>query len=191
MYTYNLPWHDSLATILVDRMLGTSILDVLVEDEHLNATSDLPFGGRVSIEPHVFAHFRGMNLVAHSRSWLQLVPRQTSASLLHIGAYGLIMGIVLLGVLIPLHDVWHGQAQADPRGPDTLPHAQKSDVKGVGRYLLQSIAQLDNEYENGLVDDDTYQQRRQAYKEQISKLIEELQRKDARFAHFYQGFKNL
>src|SRR5215475_6793779 len=179
VYTYNLPWHDSLVTILVDRMLGTSILDVLVEDEHLNATSDLPFGGRVSIEPHVFAHFRGMNLGAHSRSWLQLTPRQTSASWLHVGAYGLIMGIVLLGVLIPLRDVWHGQAQPDTGETDILPHAQRSEVKGVGRYLLQSIARLDNEYENGIVEADTYQQRRQAYKEQISKLIEELQRKEA------------
>ena len=179
VYTYNLPWHDSLATILVDRMLGTSMLDVLVEDEHLNATSDLPFGGRVSIDPHVFAHFRGMNLVAHSRSWLQLTPRQTSASLLHVGAYGLIMGIVLLGVLIPLHDVWHGQAQPDHRETDALQHAQRSDVKGVGRHLLQSIARLDNEYENSMVDDDTYQQRRQAYKEQLYKLIEELQRSGA------------
>ena len=115
VYTYNLPWHDSLATILVERTLGTSMLDVLVEDEHLNATSDLQFGGRVSIDPHVFAHFRGMNLAAHSRSWLQLTPRQTSASLLHMGAYGLIVGIVLLGVLIPLHDVWHGQAQPEHR----------------------------------------------------------------------------
>ena len=61
--------------------------------------------GRVAIDPHVFAHFRGMNLEAHSRSWLQLTPRQTSASLLHVGAYGLVMGIVLLGMLMPLHDV--------------------------------------------------------------------------------------
>jgi hypothetical protein len=179
VYTYNLPWHDSLATILVDRILGTSMLDVLVEDEHLNATSDLPFGGRVSIDPHVFAHFRGMNLVAHSRSWLQLTPRQTSASLLHVGAYSLIIGIVLLGVLIPLHDVWYSQAQPDPRETDTLQRAQRSDVKEEGRYLLQSIARLDNEYENSIVDDDTYQQRRQAYKEQLSKLIEELQRSGA------------
>ena len=44
MYTYNLPWHAGLATILVERTLGTSMLDVLVEDEHLNATSDLQFG---------------------------------------------------------------------------------------------------------------------------------------------------
>ena len=97
VYTYNLPWHASLATILVQRTLETSMLDVLVEDERLNATSDLQFGGRVSIDPHVFAHFRGVNLAAHSRSWLQLVPRQTSTSWLHMGAYSLIMGIMLLG----------------------------------------------------------------------------------------------
>jgi hypothetical protein len=194
VYTYNLPWHDDLATILVERTLGTSRLDVLVEDERLNTTSDLQFGGRgpmdpevfahffggrFSIDPHVFAHFRGMNLEAHSRSWLQLTPRQASASLLHVGAYGLIMGIMLLGVLIPLHDVWHGQAHPEHREIDVLQHTQGSDVKGAGRYLLQSIARLDDEYENGIVDDDTYQQRRQAYKEQLCKLIEELQRSEA------------
>ena len=179
MYTYSLPWHAGLATILVERTLGTSMLDVLVEEEHLNATSDLQFGGRVSIEPHVFAHLRGMNLEAHSRSWLQLTPRQTSASLLHMGAYGLIMGIVLLGMFIPLYDVWHGQAQPDHREADVLQHTQRADMKRVGRYLLQSIARLDDEYEHGIVEADTYQQRRQAYKEQLRKLIEELQRNEA------------
>jgi len=179
VYTYNLPWHESLATILVERTLGTSMLDVLVEDEHLNATSDLPFGGRVSIDPHVFAHFRGMNLEAHSRSWLQLTPRHAAVSWLHIGAYGLIMGIVLLGVFMPLHDVWHAQAQPDHRETAILRHTQRSDVKGSGRYLLQSIARLDDEYENGMVDDDTYQQRRRDYKEQLCKLVEELQKSEA------------
>jgi hypothetical protein len=179
VYTYNLPWHDSLATILVERTLGTAMLDVLVEDEHLHASSDLAFGGRVSIEPHFFAHFRGTNLEAHSRSWLQLTPRQTSASWLHIGAYGLVVGIVLLGVFMPLRGVWHRPAQPEHRETNGLQHAQRSDVKGAGRYLLQSIARLDDEYENGIVDADTYQQRRQAYKEQLCKLVEELQRNEA------------
>lgn len=179
MYTYSLPWHDGLATILVERTLGTARLDVLVEDEHLNATSDLQFGGRVSIDPYVFTHLRGMNLEAHSRSWLQLTPRQTSASLLHMGAYGLIIGVVLLGVFIPLYNVWHGHAQPDHREAEVLQHTQRADIKMVGRYLLQSIARLDDEYENGVVEADTYQQRRQAYKEQLRKLIEELQRNEA------------
>ena len=39
------------------------------------------------------------------------------------------------------------------------------------------VARLDDEYEHGIVDDDTYQQRRQAYKEQLCELIEALQRK--------------
>jgi hypothetical protein len=179
MYTYDLPWHNRLATILVEPTLGTSMLDVLVEDEHLHAASDLAFGGRVSIEPHVFAHFRGTNLEAHSRSWLQLTPRQTSASWLHIGAYGLIVGIVLLGVFMPLRDVWHGPAQPEPRETQGMQRAQRADVKGAGRDLLQSMARLDDEYEHGTVAADTYQQRRQAYKEQLCKLVEELQRNEA------------
>jgi len=178
VYTYNLPWHDSLATILVERTLGTSMLDVLVEDEHLNAASDLPFGGRVSIDPHVFAHFHGVNLEAHSRSWLQLTSRQTSASWLHVGAYGFIVGIVLLGGFMPLRAVWHGQPQPDQREQDALQHSQRLEVKGAGRDLLRSIAWLDNEYENGIVNDETYQQRRQAYKEQLCRLIEGLQRSE-------------
>jgi hypothetical protein len=180
VYTYSLPWHDGLTTLLVERTLATSMLDVLVEDEHLNATSDLPFGGRVSIDPHVFSHLRGMNLEAHSRSWLQLTPRQTSASWLSMGAYGLIVGIVFLGLCMPLYDVWHGQAQSDHTPADVLQHTQRADMKRAGRYLLQSIARLDDEYEHGIVEADTYQQRRQAYKEQLCKLIEELQRNEVR-----------
>jgi hypothetical protein len=178
IYTYSLPWHDGLTTLLLERTLDTTMLDVLVEEEHLNAASDLQFGRRVSIDPHVFSHLRGMNLEAHSRSWLQLTPRQTSASWLSMGAYGLIMGIVLLGLCMPLYDVWRGQAQADPAPAEVLPHTQSADMKRGGRYLLQSIARLDDEYEHGIVEAETYQQRRQAYKEQLCKLIEELQRNE-------------
>jgi hypothetical protein len=177
VYTYNLPWHDSLSTILVQRTLETSMLDVLVEDERFNTTSDLQFGGRVPIDPHVFAHFRGMNLEAHSRSWLQLVPRQTSISWLQRGAYSLIVGIMLLGVCMPLRDAWHGRAQPEQE-TDVLKHTQRQDVKDTGRYLLRSIARLDDEHENGTVDDATYQQHRQAYKEQLCMLVEQWQRTD-------------
>jgi hypothetical protein len=170
VYTYNLRWHDSLATILVERTLNTSMLDVLVEDEHLHATSDLPFGGRVSIEPHVFAHFRGMNLEAHSRSWLQLTPRQASASLLHVGAYGLVIGISLLGVFIPLYDIWHGQARPEHRGPDVLQHTQRLDVNGAGRTVVQRIARLDEAYAQGRVAAAPYQQQRQAYQAYLRQL---------------------
>src|SRR5262249_9703384 len=152
-----------LSTILVQRTLTTSTLDVLVEDEQLNTTSDLQFGGRVSIDPHVFAHFRGMNLEAHSRSWLQLTPRQTSISWLHMGAYSLIMGIMLLGVCLPLRNAWHDRVQLE-RETNVHKHTHSQDVKGTGRYLLRSIAQLDDEHENGTVDDAIYQQHRQAYK---------------------------
>jgi len=154
------------------------MLDVLVEEEHLNAISDLQFGRRVSVDPHVFSHLRGMNLEAHSRSWLQLTPRQTAASWLSMGAYGLIMGIVFLGMCMPLYDVWHSQAQLDHTEAEVLQHTQRADMKRAGRYLLQSIARLDDEYEHGIVEADTYQQHRQAYKAQLCQLIKELQKNE-------------
>ena len=178
VYTYNLPWHDELATILIERTLGTSTLDVLVEDAHLHTTSDLQFRERVSIDPHIFAHFRGMNLVAHSRSWLQLMPRQTSVSVL-LGAYGLIIGITLLGVVLPLHNVWHERVQQGQRDTGALKPKQIQDVKGAGRDLLRGMARLDDAHNDGMIDEATYQQRRQAYKDQLFELVEQLQRSQA------------
>jgi uncharacterized membrane protein YcjF (UPF0283 family) len=151
------------------------MLDVLVEDERLNATSDLQFGGRVSIDPHVFAHFRGVNLAAQSRSWLQLVPRQTSMSWLSMGAYSLIVGIMLLGVCMPWRDAWHSRARP-AQETDALEYPPRQDVKDAGRYVLHSLARLDDEHESGTVDEATYQQHRQAYKEQLCQLVEQWQR---------------
>jgi len=178
VYTYNLPWHDELATILIERTLGTSTLDVLVEDARLHTTSDLQFRERVFIDPHVFAHFRGMNLAAHSRSWLQLMPRQTSVSVL-LGAYGLIIGITLLGVVLPLHNVWHERVQQGQRDSGALKPKQIQDVKGAGRDLLRGMARLDDAHNDGIIDEVTYQQRRQAYKDQLVELVEQWQRSQA------------
>src|SRR5262249_55827946 len=101
-YTYSLPRQADLTTILVERALRTSMLDLLVDDSYFITTSDLQFGGRVTIDPYVFTHFRGMNLEAYSRSWLQLTVQRTSVSLLPMAAYSLIIGITLVGIVIPL-----------------------------------------------------------------------------------------
>ncbi len=176
IYTYNLPWHDDLATILVERTMDTSVLDVLVDDERFVTTSDLQFGGRVSIEPHVFAHFRGMNLELHSRSWLQLMPHRTSVSFLSIGAYSLIIGIMLLGIVIPLQNTWYGRVRQDKRRTGSPKHEQIQELRVIGREILRSMARLDDQHENGTIGELVYQQRRQAYKEQLFSLTEQFQR---------------
>jgi len=173
MYTYSLPWPTDLTTILVQRTLGTSGLDVLVEEERLITTSDLQFGGRVSIDPHAFAHFRGTNLEAHSRSWLQLMPQRTSASLLPVAAYSLIVGIALLGVVIPLHNSWHGRVQIDKT--DIPEPTQRPDLRIAGEHVLRGMARLDDQHDGGMVEEALYQQRRQAYKEQLIKLVTQFQ----------------
>ena len=176
IYTYNLPWHDDLATILVERTMDTSVLDILVDDERFVTTSDLQFGGRVSIEPHVFAHFRGMNLELHSRSWLQLMPHRTSVSFLSIGAYSLIIGIMLLGIVIPLQNTWYGRVRQDKRRTGSPKHEQIQELRVIGREVLRSMARLDDQHENGTIGELVYQQRRQAYKEQLFSLTEQFQR---------------
>jgi len=176
IYTYNLPWHDDLATILVERTLDTSVLDVLIDDEHFVAMSDLQFGGRVSIESHIFAHFRGMNLESHSRSWLQLMPPRTSVSFLSIGAYGLIIGIMLLGIVIPLQNSWYGRVRQEKRRAGSPKYEQIQELRVIGRKVLRRIAHLDDQHENGTIGEVVYQQRRQAYKEQLCGLAEQFQR---------------
>lgn len=176
IYTYNLPWHDDLATILVERTLDTSVLDVLVDDAHFVTTSDLQFGGHVSIEPHLFSHFRRMNLESHSRSWLQLLPHRTSVALLSMGAYGLIIGMMLMGIIIPLHNLWHGRTQLEQRPVDSPNQAQIQELRVVGRKLLQGIARLDDQHEHGTIGEVVYRQRRHAYKEQLCSLAERCER---------------
>ena len=176
IYTYNVPWHEDLATILVERTLDTSVLDVLVDDERFVTTSDLQFGGRVSIEPHIFAHFRGMNLESRSRSWLQLMPHRTSVSFLSIGAYGLIIGIMLLGIIIPLQNAWYGRVRQEKRRTGSPKHEQIQELGMIGREVLWSMARLDDQHENGTIGGVVYQQRRQAYQEQLFSLTEQFQR---------------
>jgi len=176
IYTYSLPWYNDLATILVQRTMATSVLDILVDDERFVTTSDLPFGGRVSIEPHPFSHFRGMNLEAHSRSWLQLMPHQTSLPFLSIGAYSLIVGIMLLGVILPLQNIWYGRVQPEKSRIGRPKHEQIQELKVMGRKALQSIARLDDQHENGMLGEAAYQQHRQVYKAQLFSLAEQFQR---------------
>jgi hypothetical protein len=176
IYTYNLPWHNDLATILVERTLDTAVLDVLVDDERFVTASDLPFGGRTSIKPHIFAHFHGVNLESRSRSWVQLMPHQTSVSFLSIGAYGLIIGIMLVGIVIPLQNMHYSRVWQKQKRTGSPKHDQVQQLRVTGRRLLRSIARLDEQHENGTIGEVVYQQRRQACKEQLFSLSEQLQR---------------
>ena len=101
MFTYALPLQGRVMMILPRRTLPTDVLDVLVEEESLAATSDLSFAGRVSVEPHVFTHFRGTDLPARSRSWVQLAQRVTALPALRMGAYGLVVVLSLAGMTAP------------------------------------------------------------------------------------------
>jgi hypothetical protein len=173
IYTYSLPFRHDVITILAQRTLPTATLDILVEDDHLVATSDLQPNGRVTIEPHTFFHFRGIDLAAQTRSWLQLTWRTRSLSLLGIGAYSLTICIALFGIGLPLYGAWYRRGQQE-RGacitPEQWPalYSERLDV-------LWTIVDLDNQRAAGTIEVGMYQQRRQGYKKRLLELASQLQ----------------
>src|SRR5438105_1044414 len=140
-YTYALPLRSRVSTLLLPRVLDTAALSILVEDTRLEATSDLPVGGRVSFESQTFLHFRGTALTAQSRSWVQLLRRTGTDPLLRIGAYGLVIGLACLGFVVPFYERWCSRASQET--PRPLSVAQRQDLSTSKQRLLQSIARLD------------------------------------------------
>lgn len=170
MYTYTLPQSRDLATILVERTIATAVLEVLVDDQHLVTTSDLAFGGRVPLESYTFVHFRGTNLAAQSRSWLQLVPRQASPVWVHLGAYGVTVGCALLGIVWPL--VGWGRRQRVPQ--TSWSPEERAARRTAGRHLLYTLARLDQQYAAGRIAEAVYQTQRQSTKAQLVALVEQV-----------------
>ncbi len=173
-YTYALPLRSKVSTILLPRVLETAALSILVEDTRLEATSDLPFGGRVSFESQTFLHFRGTALTAQSRSWVQLVRRTGTDPLLRLGAYGLVIGLACLGFVVPFYERWRSRTPQET--PRPLAVAQRQDLSTSKQRLLQSIARLDEQQEAGRIAESAYQQRRQAEKTRLLAIEQQLQR---------------
>jgi hypothetical protein len=175
IYSYALPLNQAVRTLLLKRTLPTGAFDIFVDTRQLVATSDIPYQGRVPIESHIFFHFRGTELASNARSWLQLTPlRAGSASFLRIGSYGLVMGLALLGVLIPLYGLRRAGARAAAAGPPTPEQMRRWQVDHA--RLLQTMARLDNAWQAGMIDEAVYRDQRQAYKEQALELAQHLRR---------------
>jgi hypothetical protein len=172
VYAYSLPLHSEVLTILTERTLPTTVLDILIEDERLVAISDLQPMERVSIKPHTFWHFRGTNLPVHARSWFQVTRRNTPAPFLQVGAYTVVVGMALFGIGLPLYDVWYKRRQ---QRLTSIGLVGELDTLNMARLrLLQTIARLDDQYQGGIIEARVYQQRRDEYKQQLLDLAQQL-----------------
>jgi len=174
MYTYALPLQSMVSTVLLPRVLDTAVLDVLVEENQLEAMSDLTFDDRVSFESRTFVHFRGTALAAQSRSWLQLLRRTKTAPVLPIAAYGLVICLVCLGIVAPFYERWRYRGIQETRRP--LSGARLQELRTNKQRLLQSIVRLDEQYAAGRIAESTYQQQRQAEKTRLLALERQLRR---------------
>ena len=172
MFTYALPLRGRVMMILPRRTLPTDVLDVLVGEASLAATSDLPFAGRVAIEPHVFTHFRGVDLPERSRSWLQLAQRATALPALRVGVYGLVAALSLAGMAAPYARTRRAASTAVP--PVQATPQQAHALRAAEQRLLQRISRLDRQREAGAIKDADYHPRRHAYKAQLCGLLRQL-----------------
>lgn len=173
IYTYSLPMRDTVTMVLLEHALATTVFNLLVAEASFVASSDLQFSGEVTFEPHRFTHFRGTNITARSRSWLQLARRTAMSPVVRWSAYSLIVGIALLGVMIPCYELWF-RRKGMQRSRTLLLPAQVQEGKLEERYLLQKIVHLDEQREAGVLQEAVYQHQRQFYKQQLGDLARQL-----------------
>jgi hypothetical protein len=174
VYTYSLPFQTTVSTMLTERSLPTTALDILIEDKDLVAVSDLQLMGRVSIEPHTFWHFRGVDLAINARSWLQVTRRNVPEPFLQVGAYVIVVGLSLFGIGLPLYTVWCRHAKREPYIVEDSGQRAALDTARV--HLLQTIAHLDDQYQAGTIATSVYKQRRDECKKQLLDLVRQLRR---------------
>jgi hypothetical protein len=173
MFTYALPLQGRVMMIVPRRTLATDVFDVLVEEASLAATSELASAGRVAIEPHVFTHFRGVDLPARSRSWLQLAQRAAVFPALRVGVYGLVVALSLAGMLAPCARTRRTNSIAEP--PQVRPTPQQiHELHKAEQLLLQRISQLERQRQGGTIGDADYHLRRRDYKAQLCGLLWQL-----------------
>ena len=178
LYTYALPMRGNLTTLMTWHTLPTQVFDIFVEAQHLAATSELSFMGRVPIESHTFLHFRGGNIEPDARHWLQLTRLTSGATgILRASSYVLIIGMALLGIAIPIVGVWKNRTLSAPPQPATPNQLRQWQAKRT--QLLQTIAQLDEAREAGTLDARQHRQQRQAYKRQLLEIAYQLRSADA------------
>lgn len=173
VYTYALPMTERVRTLLFRRSLPTGVIDVFTDAQHLVATSDFEFLGQVPIESHRFLHFRGINPEPGSRNWVQITRLETHVSrALGMVSYALIVAIALTGLTIPLYNQWQRRGRSSAASAPAFEQIQM--WQSERSQLLWAIAQLDNAHASGTLDAPVYRQRRQAYKQQLRRVAEEL-----------------
>jgi hypothetical protein len=173
IFSYDMPFRHKVITMLTERAPPTVALDILVQDTPLVASSNLRFEGRVSFESHAFTHFRGTDLLPQNRAWLQITRQSAAVPFLRVGAYGVIIVIVLLGI----GGAWVGMQDAsEPSKTNAVSLSMDSQTLDAVRVrLLDEIARLDDSYATGTVNLATYQRQRGVFKQQLIDLYQQLQ----------------
>ncbi len=175
IYTYTLPMAHRVRTLLLRQSLPIGMVDVFTDAQRLVATSNFQFLGEMPIQSHTFLHFRGTTPEPGARNWVQITRLGTSVSnALRAVSYTLIVTIALVGLVIPLYNGWRRRSRL---AAGAAPPAEALQAwQAEHARLLAAIAQLDDAQAASALDEPVYRQHRQAYKQQLRQVAEDLHR---------------
>jgi cytochrome c551/c552 len=168
VYTYTLPFKSGKNVIEDKLNYPTDSLLLLVSDSAENVTVEgLTGGGLVDIQNEKFLQWTGKNLQPGSKVVVAIKKSFDREAVVKWGALCAVLLIVGGGILYAF--VFKGKGFDREESKEIL-----SDIEKEKDILMQEIAELDDRFEEGGLDEEIYRKARKEKKEILIKLIQRI-----------------
>jgi cytochrome c551/c552 len=168
VYTYTLPFRPGKNVIEDKLIYPTDSLLLLVSDSDKNVTVEgLTGGDIVDIQNERFLQWTGKNLKPGSKVVVAIKKSFDREAVVKWGALCAVLLIIGGGILYAF--VFKGKGLDREEDEEIL-----SDIENEKGILIQEIAELDDRFEEGGLDEKTYRNARMEKKERLIKLIQRI-----------------
>jgi 5-hydroxyisourate hydrolase-like protein (transthyretin family) len=187
LYSYSVPYDGTELTLRRTILYPTANLDLLVANVGVQAeTAQLSYSGLTSTGDESYMHFGGTDLPADTTIELRIsggsqgapVPALPGSSLivaLRQAAPAIAVALAILGALLPFVQLRLGKAAPAITGEGSVPGQEEpatrdADLGAEEDELLRLMADLDDAYAEGLLQEQAYRQLRDKMKSRLRKI---------------------
>lgn len=168
VYTYSVPFKSGENVIEDSVNYSTDSFLLLVSDSGENVTVEgLSGGDVVNIQNQKFLQWTGKDLKPGSKVVVAINKSYGRDSVVKWAAFCAVLLVVGSGILYAF--VFKGKSPAGEEGKEIL-----GDVQKEKDMLIQEIADLDDRFEEGVLDSEMYRKTRKEKKERLVKLIQKI-----------------
>lgn len=179
--SYVIPYDPASTTLSTTFLYPTKAVNVFLSDSGVEMSSEqMMLMGRMGTGPQAYVGYVGQNFAKGDTLTLEFkgavqagAPSTTTpAGGLSTTGYALIIGgllLILVALALAYPALRRGQPQAAPAGESAAPCDDECEE------LLAAIADLDDLFEAGELDEETYRRRRQALKARLLEIQERAQ----------------